>query len=604
MNARDLLRAAAPSVRPPQDAIAAGVEGFLDRGPEAAMCVHAETGVGKTLAYGAPAVLAAARGRRVVVSTHTIQQLEQIAAALRGLAAAAPGDVAVARRLGRANFLSAGRIARVLANRDDLDGDARALLNEARAHAGLIDGFEDAFGPLPVARADICLTASCADQRAYEAQREETAAAGIVVQTHAMSVLDALRGEAAEDIAVYDEADALPDAAAGFAESRVASLDLRALAARLAPPGLDGAIDAFEAWAARAAAAGPVFKRDAPEAAEHARAIREALAGLEDEHARDLRRALSAFAGLDPAHLYRCAAVTAAPGGHALQVLALEPGRVLRRSYAGRKTVFASATLAPGGAGFEPFLRSVGAERLERRDMRVEVERFGAMAFVLADRAVPEPFDADGNRAAGFDDYAAGMVRAAMAEGGRTLVLAASFADAEELGRRVPGLAVHRRGEPLAPRLAALRADPAGALATPAAWAGTDLPGLLAHVVVARIPFAPPEDARAELLRRLLAARGHDGRNAGAILDARRRRDAIRKLAQGFGRGVRGPDDRVRVWIADPRFPLPDALVLDPRRMLSQGPAARHRGLAAAVPRRFADAWENAAILPARERGR
>ena len=597
MNAEDLLRAVTPSSRSAQDAIAEEIEEFL-AGAGQALCVNAETGVGKTLAYAAPAALAGGGRRKVVVSTHTTQQLEQVLAAFDRLAAALPSPVTRARRLGRANFLSPGRIARILANRDDLDEDARALLGAAREHRGLIDEFEIDHDPLPVRRADVCLTASCTDQRAYEAQREEAGAADVVVQTHAMSILDAVRGAVSADVAIYDEADALPSAAAGFAEARVTPLDLMAVADRYALAGLEDAAAAFEAWAGRAVGAeGVAFKQDHPEAVRHAEAVRAALDGREDEHARDLRRALGAFIGLDPAKPWRGAAVAAAPGGHAFEVLALDPARVLRRSYEGRKTLFVSATLAVGSGGFEPFLRTVGGPG-EARALRAGIEDFGEMAFALADRSVPKPFDEDRERAPAFDDYAASVLRAAMAEGGRVLALAPSFADVEEAARRVDGVIAHRRGERLAAHLEAFKGSANGALATPAAWAGTDLPGLLDHVVILRLPFPPPEAGRAGLLRRLLDSRGYDGANAKGILFDRARREAVRKLAQGLGRGIRGPDDRVKLWIADPRFPLPDTLVLDERSMLGQGLAARHRYLADAIPSRFVDAYERAEILP------
>ena len=604
MNAVALLRAVAPDPRAPQNYIAEEIEAFLDSGRRT-MCVNAETGVGKTFAYAAPAVLAAGRGRKVVVSTHTTQQLDQAAGALRRLAAAAAAPISVARRLGRANFLSPGRIARILANRRDLDEDDRALLAAARAHAGLIDDFESDRGALPVPRADVCLTASCSDQRAYDAQREEAGAAAIVAQTHAMSILDAVRGAVDADIAIYDEGDALPAAAAGFAESRVTPLDLAAAAHRRDFPGLDGAVSAFEEWAAGAVGKGKaVFKQHAPEAAEHARAIRAVLEGPEDEHVRDMRRALDRFVRLDPAQPWRCAAVAAAPGGHAFQVLALDPARVLRRTYEGRQTLFVSATLSAGSGGdapdYAPFLRSVGGEARDAAGPRVEIEDFGAMTFVLADRRAPLPFGKDGDRTRdpAFDDHAARIVRAAMAEGGRALVLAASFADVEELAARIDGLLAHRRGEPLAACLDRLRSDPRGALATPSAWAGTDLPGLLDHVVILRVPFPPPDAARAGLLCRLLKSRGYDGGAAQRILRQRDRLDTVRRLAQGLGRGVRAPEDRVKVWIADPRFPLPDTLARDPRRSLGQKREARYRDLAGAIPGRFVEAYEQAAVFP------
>ena len=599
MNSRALLRAVAVSLREPQSAIAEAVERFLDDRSRDAFCVHAETGIGKTLAYGAPAALAASRGRKVLISTHTTQQLGQVLAALREVATAVPGAVSVARRLGRANFISSGRIARVLANRDDLDEDARALLSAARRHAGLIDDFERDHGTLPVPRADLCLTSSCTDQAAWERQCEDTQAAGIVVQTHAMSVLDAVRGKADADLLIFDEADTLPSAAAGFAEARVTPFDLMAMQDRHAPLGLAQAVDAFEAWAEQAVGAtGVAFKQDHPEAAVHAEAVRRALPGPKTEHVRDLRRALGAFVRLDPTKRYRDAAIVSMRDGHAFQVLALDPGRVLRRTFTGRKSLFVSATLAVGSGGLEPFLRTVGAEDLDgaRDRLRVDLAKFGSMSFALADREVAAPFE-EGERVPMFDDYAAAVVRQALSEGGRTLVLTPSFADVEALDSRMEGLVAHRRGEALAARLEELVAAPNAALATPAAWAGTDLPGLLSHVVILRIPFPPPEVARTELLRRLLEARGYDPEQAERILRAQGRRDALRRLAQGLGRGIRGPEDRVKVWIADPRFPLPDTLVRDPRRLLNQGLAARNGDLSGAIPRRFAQAYEEATIV-------
>ena len=120
---------------------------------------------------------------------------------------------------------------------------------------------------------------------------------------------------------------------------------------------------------------------------------------------------------------------------------------------------------------------------------------------------------------------------------------------------------------------------------------------LLSHVVILRMPFAPQEAARIELLRALLASRGIGGENAERILFARNRDNTIRKLAQGHGRGVRCETDSVRMWIADPRFPLPAALVRNPRLLLEQGPALKMVDLAKAIPVRFADAYEAAEIF-------
>jgi len=599
VNCLDLLRAVVPSARAPQDHLAESIERFLTS-DSLVRCVNAETGVGKTLAYAVPAALAAERGAKVVISTHTKQQLDQVVQTVRRVTDVLP--IPVAGRLGRANYISRGRIARILANRADLDEEARAQLAAAREHAGLIDEFERDHGPLPVPHADVCLTSSCTDQRTYDAQRERTEAAAIVVQTHAMSVLDAVRGDVDADVAIYDEADALPGVVAGFAEARVSPLDLAAVQHRHAPPGLADAVAAFETWAARTLSRDAVvFKQQAPEAVRHADAIRATLRDLTAEHARDLSRSLGAFVRLDPSVPYRGAAVVAADGGHAFEVVALDPGRMLRRTYADRKTLFVSATLAVGSGDFEPFLRSVGAHGLPgiHEPVRADMYDFGAMTFALADRDVPPPFmKEDRMRDPAFDDYAAHVVRRAMTEGGRALVLVPSFADVEAMAIRIPDVIAHRRGEKLAAHLDTLKASRNGVLATPAAWAGTDLPGLLGHVVIVRIPFPPPNAGRTALLRRLLQTKGYDDGNADGILFTRNRRDAVRRLAQGLGRGIRTPDDRVKVWIADPRFPLPDTCTLNQRLLLSQGRAARNRDLSGAIPRRFTPAYESAEIVP------
>ena len=111
------------------------------------------------------------------------------------------------------------------------------------------------------------------------------------------------------------------------------------------------------------------------------------------------------------------------------------------------------------------------------------------------------------------------MIEAAMAEtsvgdhGNRVLVLTTSYTDAEALAARVDGLEAHRWGTKLDGYINAFRENPAAALVTPAGWAGLNLPGLVKHLVVARLPFAPPNLVEDDLLRALLAARGMAGGN-------------------------------------------------------------------------------------------
>ena len=130
---------------------------------------------------------------------------------------------------------------------------------------------------------------------------------------------------------------------------------------------------------------------------------------------------------------------------------------------------------------------------------------------------------------------------------------------------------------------------------TPAGWAGLNLPGLVKHLVVARLPFAAPNLVEDDLLRALLAARGMGGREIDGILMGRRMEETRRRLRQGLGRAIRAPKDAATVWIGDPRFPLPDVLVRDRRARVSQGLAAPFTSFIATIPVRFRE--EDAAGL-------
>lgn len=596
MEALSILEGVGITPRAPQVLLMRQIEGFLASDAET-MCANAQTGIGKTLAYLAPAIQAAGNGKTVVISTHTVQQIRQIEAEGWRLGA----DIAV--RLGRANFFSPNRIKRWLANADDRDSEAANQLRDVLDFSGTIDDFEVEYGPLLVARSDLCLTPACRDQGCYETQRVDVAGTGIVLQSHAMTIIDVIRDELSADIVIYDEGDALPAAAAGFAEYRVTDYDLKVILDRYERDGLEEAVEAFRAWAGSVLRDQDcVFKQRDSEAAQHAVALREVLAGINDDHVRDVRRSLSAFINLDPALPYRGAAVVKDRGRFGFAVVALDPAWVLCGTYGGRKSLFVSATLGFGTSDFRQFRRSVGAETFDHtHDCGVDIMTFGSMTFTLADRDIPKPFGDDGERQEGFDEYAAAVVKAARATGGRVLVLAASFEDVEQIAGRVPGIIAHRRGEKLAGHLEAFKASEDGVLVTPSAWAGVDLPGLLSHVVILRVPSAPREAARVELLRALLVSRGSGGENAESILFARHRQNAIRKLAQGHGRGIRCETDSVRMWIADPRFPLPVSLVRNPRLLLSQGPAVRNIDYTKAVPVRFADAFSAAEIFHVEE---
>lgn len=633
------------SLRHAQLEYATTIGGFLGDDNQV-LFAEAATGIGKTRGYLAPLALhCAATGRKAIVSTHTLALLRQIVgeegpSVQQAVAGAMGRQVSIGIHLGLRNFISKSRVSMIMARRAadaGLDRAGRELFKSLVAFAddpdsGLIQDWLDEYEALPsgVLPSDICVLPLCpaADKVKHAAQSGDEA--DIIVQTHALTLLYALRGQCPADVVVFDEADGLLSAASSMSEENVdlVRLDEIAQAAGRSGSELAAACRDFAAWAESAHPDNGHHilvdaHEDGPRAREIAERVIRILRDLESsasdldlrQEVRDTRYQLNRFVGVESGDRYVGAAISWLLGhsNPAFRVLRLNPAGVVARLWrdAGvSKVVFTSATLeAPTDASmpdFGAFERQVGVGRSVRvaPGWRFDPNRFGRLSFVLADRDVPSP-TTEQDRAPMSDpdwlDYSAAMIDAARARGGRVLVLVTSYRDTAELGKRVAAAIVHGRGQPVGPLLEAFRNDSAAVLISPAVWAGADLPGLVNHLVVTRIPFAPPDTAREELLRRFLVSRGYGNKAAEEFLRKDNYDDARRRLRQGLGRAIRRPEDHAIVWIADPRFPLPDDLVRDIRRRLGQGQAKRFLDLTATVPRRFRDGmkapWPGAEIF-------
>ncbi len=207
-----------------------------------------------------------------------------------------------------------------------------------------------------------------------------------------------------------------------------------------------------------------------------------------------------------------------------------------------------------------------------------EPERFGSMDVVLSAYNCPNPRlrtqtveNEDDLYAANPDWYphvARMIVEAWRRKTGRVLALAVSYYDVQPIMDAVltidPEIAPHLyaqvRGQRLSKLRQQFRADERAVLVTPAAWEGFNEPGITRHVVISRIPFPPPNHAKAEVLRDWGRRNGRNAASVQRDLMAMSVGAAIRKFQQGLGRGVRGPSDQVTVWIADPGLPIPSRL--------------------------------------------
>ena len=184
------------------------------------LIVEAGTGVGKSFAYLAPAILRAdAEDQRVVVSTYTIALQEQlIGKDLPLLAEALPVKFSAVLGMGRANYLCLRRLTVALANRSRLLAGRRQLDQLARVadwamqtDTGARQEIEFELSPAVweklCSQSSSCRHAACQyhDRCFLQAARRRMAAADVLVVNHALFFADlALDSEHASLLGPYD----------------------------------------------------------------------------------------------------------------------------------------------------------------------------------------------------------------------------------------------------------------------------------------------------------------------------------------------------------------------------------------------------------------
>ena len=222
--------------RPQQQEMAVAVSTALCQ--SAPLVVEAGTGVGKSLAYLAPAVsFAVQNNRKAVISTHTINLQEQlIDKDLPLLAKVIDCGFRAVLMKGRANYLCPARLKRVLAEADDLfegeDIDELEMISdwaEQTRDGSLSDlGFEprNHVWDQVCSESHVCTPKSCGHDAGcfYQSVRKEVVDADVVVLNHTllftlMAVMDESdsAGEGfvfPDDFLVIDEAHTLENIAA------------------------------------------------------------------------------------------------------------------------------------------------------------------------------------------------------------------------------------------------------------------------------------------------------------------------------------------------------------------------------------------------------
>jgi len=206
------------------------------------------------------------------------------------------------------------------------------------------------------------------------------------------------------------------------------------------------------------------------------------------------------------------------------------PGRLLKRIANRPNVAFISATLRIGDS-FNDFSRALGIGNISRFSDVIEPASHGALNIITE-----------------FDKPLEAVIREATKP---CLVATASFEATRDIGNKLPEAVLRSDTETAA--AAATRVDKEGILIATGAWAGLDTPTRWASIVVPKIPFPAPT-----VLDEKIESRYIDSRN-----------QAVRRMRQVIGRGLRSPDAQCDVYILDDRY----------------------QRLGAFVPERFSDSW-------------
>ncbi|CAM3864524.1 helicase C-terminal domain-containing protein [Vreelandella rituensis] len=680
--------------------------------------LEAGTGLGKTLAYlVALFAHAAVTGQRAAISTHSRQLQRQMLGKDAECVADWIADLTavrltIARRVGKQNYVSPGKIDSLLHNlrigRQKGEQERMRAIREflldlkawREAGGGVLDDFLQEGGqdlPDGLTPGQVTLDQhSDADEAApYHADVAASKIADVLVINHSLLVLHAFRwGNLLDDAdsvrpvrsVVVDEAHKLPGIAESVLSDSLSVSRFSQLSRRIAD---DLGQTQQGEWHSlhEMLTALSTFLTDQHQGARYSTAqqigsLPERLAGaakmavtasrqlaqlvgnnlLSNAYSQDML-----YEALDHCHdLSRIASALGTGGGGtpivswspvreypSLSVGAPDAGRTLSRLWAPlsqdndtdspdtlpprpvlNAVVFTSATLSvPGEAipkAFDGFSRQLGINRHPSKTtgkpvhnvqvelmVRHEPTDFGEMRFVLADPAVHSPtrkqLNKQGDVAVVTDPawlaYSAAMlIEAQQGSLDRVLALTLSWRDTQALAEQVRKLAPdmtvieHQRGAALRSVLQSYRETPGAVLITPSGWEGVDLPGLVPNVFIHRIPFPPPERDEQMRLRLHLRSIGYSHESVTRILQQHDQEQVRQVLAQGLGRGIRARSDACCVWIADPRFPLPQAWAgsFDPELEKRAGKrlTSAPRSLLACIPQRFrSESFEQAQLF-------
>jgi Rad3-related DNA helicase len=199
------------------------------------------------------------------------------------------------------------------------------------------------------------------------------------------------------------------------------------------------------------------------------------------------------------------------------------PGRLLKKIANRNNVAFVSATLSVGGK-FSDFKGALGISKESVLSAMIEPEKHGEVVFHF-----------DGSNPVDSEDWLE-ATRAVMLDAERPcLVITPSHNLAQQLGDGMPDATVRQSEETTFEAVQRMDND---LLVAAAAWAGLDTPVQWRSIIIPRIPFPAPTVL--------------DDHIESSYINMRN--EAIRRLRQGLGRGLRRPDAVCDLYLLDPRF--------------------------------------------------
>ncbi|PYL57021.1 MAG: ATP-dependent helicase [Verrucomicrobia bacterium] len=556
-----LSKAANFEFRPQQQEMAAAVARALEE--DRHLVVEAGTGVGKSLAYLAPAILfALEHHKKAIVSTHTINLQEQLLYKdIPILKKVLPVEFEASLMKGRQNYLCPRRLERALQQANEVfTGPEQSELTRLAEWASTTrDGSlsDLSIEPDPKVWTQVCSEPHICTQKTcgqnvlcfYQQARKRLLAADLLVMNH--TLLFMLLGKPDEqeeresgylfpnDFIIFDEAHtveglftvmrdangvrlaaelidevdrffAVVEAKSDFRKGR----EFRVHVPDFVPDTITGRLSALQARLADVIkrADDEFLKAELQELGRRIRDTRDGIAIFLEQSARE--------------HVYWIERTGKTTQFFSLNAAPINVAPVLRRMIFRENccSVMTSATLSVGRPDLAYFRTRIGGDNAEPLQLGSPFD-FRAQMKIYIVKKMPDPRDG------GYQQQLAAQMQKFFVE--------------KEMNLLVQG-----GGAPRGKLLDQFRSTPCSVLfGTDSFWSGVDVPGeALSNVIITRLPFAVPDHPLIEAKLELVQERGGDAFTEYSLPEA------ILKLRQGVGRLIRTKSDRGIVVILDNRI--------------------------------------------------